>query len=104
QVHQGVEVGGTGTHISTSFNPSWNMVIGKNLTVSLMGRVVHNTFPLDPLLTYNALIGGATVNYKLPANLIASASYTRWWRQTVNTPAVLTYNANVALWYGKTWR
>ena len=90
QVHQGVEVLGTGTHISTSFNPNWNVVIGRNFTLALNGRVVHNTFPLDERLSYNALIGGVNASYKLALNLIASASYTYWRRQNVDAAGLLT--------------
>jgi hypothetical protein len=103
-VDKGVEVSGTGTHISTSFNPGWNIAIGRRLAVSMNGRIVHNTFTLDPNFTYNGVLGGVSAGYRLAGNLMASANYSYWRRQTVNLPATETNNTTFNVSYGKSWR
>ena len=98
-----IEVFGLATHVSSSFNPSYNVVVGRRLNLSLTGRAVKNTYPVDPSLEYSALIGTASVQCTLPGNLIASGNYTYWRRQSLQA---LTYlnNSSISLSYGKTWR
>jgi hypothetical protein len=80
------------------------MALGKRLSVSLTGSAGHNTFPEDPHSTYNGLLAGGNVTYRLPGNLITSATYTYWRRQVIDTPAVLTNNTSITVSYGKSWR
>jgi len=103
---QTIEVLGA-THVSTSINVDGGVKIGKNLTIGATGSFVHNDFPGNPAYNYSPLIVGANLSYKLPANLVVSASYSDWERISGGDSSFLaarsTIYKTVSLSYARTW-